>query len=167
MVSAWRWLFFSFFSTARRKIPRTSSSTWSSHSDQVHFPFPSLRLVDLQVEERKVGNVVPSGQSPRRSPNNISFLVIGMLVTARPPFVHLFAWRLHPNTRNQAKGMLEVLRLAHVNSEFESRVSVRPSFRPVGARAGRRGPGTLVTVLQPNLILGSYREAILGTYSLD
>ena len=42
------------------------------------------------------------------------------------------AWRLHPNTRNQAKGMLEVLRLAHVNSEFESRVSVRPSFRPVG-----------------------------------
>ena len=37
------------------------------------------------------------------------------------------AWRLHPNTRNQAKGMLEVLRLAHVNSEFESRVSVRPS----------------------------------------
>merc|ERR1711908_113168 len=126
------WLFFSFFSTARRKIPRTSSSTWSSHSDQVHFPFPSLRLVDLQVEERKEGNVVPSGQSPRRSPNNISFLVIGMLVTARPPFVHLFAWRLHPNTRNQAKGMLEVLRLAHVNSEFESRVSVRPSFRPVG-----------------------------------
>ena len=38
----------------------------------------------------------------------------------------LCAWRLHPNTRNQAKGMLEVLRLA-VCSEFDSRVSVRPS----------------------------------------
>ena len=48
------------------------------------------------------------------------------------------AWRLHPNTRNQAKGMLEVLRLAHVNSEFESRVSVRPSNIPSGLQAGRR-----------------------------
>ena len=67
LVSAWRWLFFSFFSTARRKIPRTSSSTWSSHSDQVHFPFPSLRLVDLQVEERKVGNVVGRWPTPGRN----------------------------------------------------------------------------------------------------
>ena len=52
-----------------------------------------------------------------------------MLVTARnfPKEDEVCAWRLHPNTRNQAKGMLEVLRLAHVNSEFESRVSVRPS----------------------------------------
>ena len=45
-------------------------------------------------------------------------------------FTNLSAWRLHPNTRNQAKGMLEVLRLA-VCSEFDSRVSVRPSYLSV------------------------------------
>ena len=63
-----------------------------------------------------------------------------MLVTARnfPKEDEVCAWRLHPNTRNQAKGMLEVLRLAHVNSEFESRVSVRPSFRLMSTVAHSR-----------------------------
>jgi hypothetical protein len=38
-------------------------------------------------------------------------LMLG-LVLARHIFPFICAWRLHPNTRNQAKGMLEVLRLA-------------------------------------------------------
>jgi len=43
-------------------------------------------------------------------------LVLFVLLFELPPAAYkrysLCAWRLHPNTRNQAKGMLEVLRLA-------------------------------------------------------
>ena len=49
-------------------------------------------------------------------------------------------------------------------------IKYEPGPEGVSDKLRYRSPrltGTLVTVLQPNLILGSYREAILGTYSLD
>ena len=53
------------------------------------------------------------------------------LVLARHIFPFICAWRLHPNTRNQAKGMLEVLRLAMwIQSLIRESVCDLPTFFP-------------------------------------
>jgi len=53
--------------------------------------------------------------------------------------------------------MLEVLRLAHVNSEFESRVSVRPSF-PLSHTLALR----FKTLIPSHARVGWPRELVLG-----
>ena len=81
--------------------------------------FPFFRFA-IFSNEKKIANerkVIPDPIDDRKILNHPTFPSLGFWITLEPGGYSL---------RNQAKGMLEVLRLA-VCSEFDSRVSVRPS----------------------------------------